>query len=363
VSRLTEYRDRRRTAKVQAAVQTIKAALPAGSGYLTDPSKFPIATPFGSSDLQRIVFQDIFGTGIPSNTRAAAMALPPIARARNLLCGTLARFPLRALTGQTANVEQPQWLTHTGDGSSPQLRQAWTTDDHLFYGWSCWDRVYDGGEWVASSRINYEDWTINDDLEVEVNGSVVDPASVLVIPGLHEGILTYGAQTIDDISNLYKIVRARLLNPVPQLNLHQTGGDPMTPTQIDDLIGRWAAARQGQNGGVSFTNQSIEVDELGSSGDAQLLIEARNAAAVDLARIVGVHDGMLDATAPKASLNYETQTGRNEEFVDFDLALYMTPVSARLSLDDCTAPGTRVDFDLADFTAPAPSPTGPNLED
>lgn len=361
MSKLSEYRTRRQTAKVTAAINTLKAAVP-GSGYLVDPSTFPIATPWGSSDLQKLVFQDVFGSDLPCNTRAAAMQLPPIARARNLIVGTLARFPLRQLTEQTATTDQPAWLMQTGDGSSPQLRNAWTADDLMFYGWSCWSRHYEGGEWVAASRINYEDWEINDDLRVEVNGSVVDPSAVVVIPGLHEGILTYGAQTIDDVRSLYRIVRGRLLNPVPQLNLHQTAGDPLTNPQIDELIGRWAAARQGKNGGVSFTNQSIEVDELGG-GDAQLMIEARNAAAVDLARLVGVHAGMVDATAPKASLNYETQTGRNQEFVDFDLALYLTPIASRLSLDDCTEPGQRVDFDLGDFIAPTPSPTGPDFKD
>lgn len=362
MSKLSEYRTQRQARKVRAAVETIKSAMPAG-GPLADPSRFPIATPFGSNDLQRLVFQDIFGTDLPTNNRAAAMALPPIARARNLICGTLSRFPMRQLSGQTATGDQPKWLTQTGDGSSPQIRNAWTADDLMFYGWSCWDRVYDGTEWVASSRINYGDWEITDDLTIEVNGAEVDPASVVVIPGLHEGILTYGAQTIEDVTNLYRIVGARLLNPAPQLLLHQTGGDPLDETARDELIAAWSAARQGKNGGVGFANQSIDVEELGGSADAQLLIEARNAAAVDLARLVGVHAGMIDATAPKASLNYETQTGRNEEFVDFDLALYMTPITARLSLDDCTAPGQRVDFDLADFIAPAPSPTGPNLED
>ena len=51
------------------------------------------------------------------------------------------------------------------------------------------------------------------------------------------------------------------------------------------------------------------------------------------------------------------------EFVDFDLALYMTPITARLSQDDVVPAGNRVAFDLADFTGKAPSLTGPVRED
>jgi hypothetical protein len=341
---------RRQLAEVQASFPPL------------DPSSYPIATPWGSSDLSRWVWSDILGADVPSNSRAAAMRLPALARGRNLIVSSIAGQPMRLLTGETVEAEQPSWLTQTGDGSSPQIRNGWTVDDLIFYGWSCWSRHFDGDEWVAASRINYGDWVINADMQVEVNGVPVDPESVVVIPGLHEGILTFGAETIDDVRTLYRNVRARLLNPVPGIDLHQTGGDQLTDPEIDALIARWAAARQGTNAGVSYTNEVIEAKPL-TGGDEQLMIEARNAAAVDLARLIGVHAGIVDATAPKASLNYETTTGRNQEFVDFDLALYMTPITARLSLDDCTEPGQRVDFDLSNLTAPAPSPTGPNLED
>lgn len=348
---LDGYRTRKRHAEIQAA-------FPGGVG---DPSTFGISTPFHTGDFNRWVFEDIVGEA-PTNTRSMAMRLPPVARSRNLLVSTLCRLPLVNLTNDTQTDEQPAWLTATGDGSSWQLRNGWTADDHMFYGFSCWSRHYDGDDWVASSRINYGDWRITDDLQVEVNGVVQKPKDVLVIPGLHEGILTFGVDALDDAHALYRNVRARLLNPVPQLDLHQTGGTPLSETEIDTLIDRWAAARQGRNGGVSFTSSTLEINELGA-GDTQLMIEARNAAAVDLARLVGLHAGMIDATAPKASLNYETTTGRNQEFVDFDLALYMTPITARLSMDDCTEPGDRIDFDTSSLTALTQPATGPNAGD
>lgn len=347
--------------KLRSREQRVTASTP---GAITDPSTYPIASPWSSSDLNRIVAADVFGSDLPVNTRAAAMRLPALARARNLLVSTIARLPLQQLAGQTPASVQPSWINSAAGGTSPQLRLAWTVDDLLFYGWSCWWRENDASGFPASvMRLNQGDWSINDDNRVEVYGSVVNDDDVILFPGLHEGILSFGVDALDDTRTLYQIVRARLLNPVPQVDLHQTGGDPMTNDQIDQLIDRWAIARQGRNGGVGFTNKNIEARELGAGADSQLMIEARNAAAVDLARLVGVSASRVDASGVNSTLTYETTTGRNQELVDFDLALYMTPITARLSLDDVTPPTERVDFDLADFTAQAPSVNGPNFGD
>lgn len=343
--------------------QRVTAALPPGP--LRDPSTFPLATPWGSGDLARLVAQDVFGSELPANTRNAAMRIPAIARGVNLLKSTICRLPLVALRGDTqlTGESEPTWLYATDQAQSPQLRLAWTVDDLIFYGWSCWWRTNQADRFPSRvGRIERGSWSVTDDNRVEVDGTVVGDDEVLLIPGISEGILTHGVDAIRDARTLMSVVKQRLLNPVPQVELHQTGGDQLTDTEIDALIARWAAARQGKNGGVGYTNEVIELREHGGD-DGNLLIEARNAAAVDMARLLGVSASRIDATSPKASLNYETTTGRNQELVDFDLALYMTPITARLSLDDVVPRGTRVAFDLADFMAAAPSVTGPNARD
>lgn len=333
-----------------------------------DPSSYPIASPWAPpSHLERVVYEDVFGTDAPLNTRGAAMRIPAVARARNLLVSTIARFPLVAFRGVDERLEgeaAPPWLSRTDRSTSPQLRLAWTVDDLVFYGWSCWQRTNRGdtGFPLTYDRVPFEAWEINDDNRVEINGVEVDDDEVTLIPGLHEGVLAFGYDALSDARVLYRNVRQRLTNPVPGLELHQTGGAPLTNAEIDTLIARWAAARAGQNGGVAYTSEAIETKELGAGGE-QLLIEARNAASLDLARVVGVAASRIDATAPKSTLNYETTQGRNLEFTDFDLALYMTPITARLSLDDVVPRGQRIAFDSAAFTAPALPPTGPNLED
>lgn len=340
---------------------TITAALNS-----VDPTTFPIASPWSDpGDLGRIIAADVFGIdGPPLNSRAAAMRIPAVARGRNLMVSTICRFPLESAIAADLDPEQPAWLYRTTDGTSPELRLAWTVDDLIFHGWSCWWRANNADGFPGDvGRIPFADWSIDPERrQVVVNGIPQDHDRVILIPGLHEGILSFGGDTIRDARNLYDVVRTRLDMPVPNIDLHQTGGDPLTDDQIDALTERWSAARRLRRGGVGFTSEHIEARELGKGGE-ELMIEARNAAALDLARMIGVTAGLIDATAPKASLNYETTTGRNQEFVDRDLALYMTPITARLSMDDVCPRGKRVRFNLTDYTAPAPSLTGPTTQD
>ena len=345
-----------------AVAEGITAGIYAGGAL--DPSRMPFATPWSTSQLERWVYQDMFG-GLPQNTRESAMSIPVMKRARDLVVTSGGKLPLVELEANAPVVEQPYWITHTGDGSTPQHRMAWTIDDIIWYSLGLWWRNNPGKDDETRQRVNQSDWEINTDRrEILVNGAAADPSEVILFTGFNEGVLTCGRTSINDTLDLYGMVRQRLRNPVPNMELHQTGGTPLNKTQKDELLADWRAARADQTtGGVAYTSQWIEVKERGAGTDSQLMIEARNAAAVDAARLIGVHAGTVDATAPKASLNYETQTGRNEEFVDFDLDLYLVPIAARLSQDDVCAPGRTVAFDRGDFIAPAPAPTGPALED
>ena len=76
------------------------------------------------------------------------------------------------------------------------------------------------------------------------------------------------------------------------------------------------------NDGILFTNNAIELVEHRVDSDA-LQLGARNASALDVARLANMPAMMLDATAQGASLEYQTMTGRNQQWLDYGLALYM----------------------------------------
>lgn len=314
-----------------------------------DPANFPIASPWSPSDLQRLVFDDVFPGGQPINSRSAGMRVPAAARAVNFLKVTGSRLPLNAYDSGVA-LPQPSISTRTGTSTSWQLRNAWTIDDLIWFGWSCWWRVNDpdSGYPIAADRLDQGAWNINGDNKVEVNGTEVADNQVILIPGLTQGLLTDGCETLQRARRLYEIVDERLESPMPAIDLHQTKGEQLTKDEREDLVNSWRAARKAKGGAaVGYTNELVEARVLDSGAGDQLLIEARNAAALDVARHVGVAASKIDATAPKASLNYETTQGTDQSAIDYDLALYLTPISARLSMDDIVPPGVNLEFDLS----------------
>lgn len=351
--------------------ERVEAALGPGGGPIParDLDRLPLSSPFTSdaSHLRQWVLDDVLGDAVANsiNTRATAMRLPGIARGVNLLKTQTARNPLvnyrgpavAAITnGDVLDVlDDAAWLHATDDGSSPELRNAWLVDDLVFYGWSLVRRRLSRSTRfpLTVSHVNYEEWLVDDDNRLVVGGVTIpfseEPEWALV-PGIHEGILTFGVDVLRDGRNLAAIIRDRLEMPTADVNLEaQENAEDMTDAEWLSFVNAYVANRK-LNKGVGFTNRFVKAVPMPGRKDADLMIEANNAAVVNQARLLGIHAGMLDATAPKASLNYETTSGRNEEFADLDLMTYMLPIAARFSMGDFTPAGQRVAFDLRDFT-------------
>lgn len=311
------------------------------------------------------VLGDLFGLEALPATRRAAMSVPAIARARKLLCSTIARMPLVVYRGadRLPDPEQPSWAYRT-DGQVPYLRTLWTVDDLIFYGVSLWHATQAAADGfpLAYARVPWDMWQVGDAGAIlDADGHPYDPDRIAIIEGPDEGILSFGGRTIRTAGALESTVASVATHPF-RLELHQNSGDQLTKKERQDLIGATRAALA-DNEGILFTNQAIETKELGAGGSGDLLIEGRNASAVDCARLVGIPAAMIDATSAGSSLTYETTTGRNAEFWDYGVAAYADPITARLSQDDVVPRGQHTAFDTTELRSLTPNPAGsPTLD-
>lgn len=336
---------------------------------MPDPA-MALSSPWVQGSLSPIVWADIFGAAALSPmTREAAQSVPAVSRAANLIKTTVARCPLHAWRGTEQLTTDPPWIARSDSAVSPYHRMLATVDDLIYTGWSMWAVERSSADHLPlrADRVPRGDWYVEDDGTIMVTGAdgvqaPVDASSVVLIPGPHDGILNFGRRTLTTAALLEEGVGNVARAPIPAIDLHQTTDVPLDATEKAELIAAWVKARQGENGGVAFTNSALEAKPLGAAPE-NLLIEGRNASAVDVARLVGVPASMIDATNAGASLTYETIEGRLAEFLDLGVLAYLLPIAARLSLDDVVARGQRVEFDTAPLTTGLPNAVGPTVED
>lgn len=329
--------------RIRDALDLTGALTLAGTGHVGIASPWRNGSHLGT--VHPVVLADIYDLDRHPLDRASAMRVPALARARGLIVSTIARVPLVATAADGSTVDEPVWISDTSGDITPFHRMLWTIDDLFFFGWSLWALGRDDdGDVVTASRVEYGRWSINDEGVVVVDDIEARADDVVLIPGINEGILAEADVTLAQARRLAEASTRAADNPAAQVELHQTNEAPMTDEQIDKLISRWVKARKGENGGVAFTTSGIEVKEHGASSE-HLLLDGRNASAVDIARHAGIPATMIDATLSGSSLSYQNSSARMVELVTFGLSPLMAATAAALSQDNITPPGVTLAFD------------------
>jgi len=331
-----------------------------------------------TASLAPAVIADWLGDDLLSNlpmTRAEAMSIPAVARGRNLLCSTIAKFPLRALNrqGVLPDENQPRWFYSTPieNPQSPYERMFWTVDDIIFYGCALWyvtrgaadrggRRAVLSAEHVPAAVWDYH--TDNDGMGfITLNGVRIEPDQYILFNPPHEGLLNIGNRTLRGARDTEKAWTGRARNPIPLIELHRVEEGQLLESEVEAHVKAWAAARQAENGAIGYTPQELEIRVHGAV-TADMFVEGRNASRGDVASHLNLRASMIDGTTGQDTLTYTTKDGDKNLFYELDLPYWTDPIEARLSLDDVLPSGQRTRFDKYDAFN-LPTPTGPVVED
>jgi phage portal protein BeeE len=342
---------------------SVFTSIQAAFGYGTPRPDF-LASPFTEGQLQKIVFSDVFGTAYAPITRAEAMTVPALSKARNLICATIANLPLIVKDKDGVLATQPEWTYRTDGTVSPFMRMLWTLDDLLFYGRALW-LVTRGaeGQVLDAERVPIEAWKVTHEGAILVNDEPVDALDVVYFPAPIEGLLDKDASSLRSARSVAQAVEARVKSPIPVMELHATGIEDVLPAEAKAIVTAYNTARRDPEGATVFTPASIEMKPHGDKADSGFMVEGRNAVRLDVANMTGVPVALLDGSTSTASLTYSTQEGRRNEFVDYSLVLWTQAILGRLSSDDIVAPGLHVEFDQTNFLTTIPALTGAPKED
>jgi hypothetical protein len=329
----------------------------------SSPRPDVLASPWSDRQLAQIVASDVFPdllANLPL-TREAAITVPAVAKARNLLVSTISPLPLRALDADGLLARQPTWLSKT-DEVSPWHRMAGTIDDLLFHGAAVWTvtRGSDGFP-LSAEHVPAKQWRIENGT-ILIEDKPVDSSRVIYFPGPTAGLLAEAAATIRGGIDLERAWTARVKQPIPALELRETQEANLEPDEVKDVLNEWKRALRSPDGAVGYVPYGYELIDHGAT-EAAVFENGRNAVRTDIGAFTNISAALLDAAVSESSLTYQTQEGQRSEYLTFGVPMWSNPIEQRLSMDDVVPRGQRVRFDVGDLVAPVPAATGIPTED
>lgn len=288
-------------------------------------------------------------------TREQAMSIPTIARARGIICSSIASIPIILRDRSTGERIDPPRVINDPDPRVPgSATYVWTAEDLLLYGYSYWQitELYSDTYRVRSvERINplrvspflnansteIEYYTV-DNLRVPDSGI----GSLVVFYGNDEGLLRRAGATIRAGAELERATAMYAREPFPTMVLKSNGAS-LPADRITKLLDSWAQARRTR--ATAFLNSDVTLEAVGFDPEKLQLAAARNHIATELSRAIGIPAYFTDAPTG-SSMTYSNATLAKESLLNFSLIPLMTSIEQRLSMPDFTPSSQVARFDL-----------------
>jgi HK97 family phage portal protein len=297
--------------------------------------------------------------GSTNTTRALAMSVPSVARARGIICGTVGSLPLTTFNRITGEYVDPHRVINQPD---PRVAgfviYCWLAEDIWLYG-AGYGQVLemysatDGGRVRAWTRVSPDRVTVDTDfLNTTINGYKVDGKSVpmqgvgsiIRFDGPDEGLLHRAGKTIQAAVYLENAAVNYAKEPAPSMVL-KSNGTNLTAERISSLLSAWKTARQSRS--TAFLNADVELQQFGFDPKTMQLSEARQYVALELARACGIPAYFL--SAEQTSMTYSNAVNERRSLVDFSLRPILKAIEERLSLSDFLPNPVMARFSLDDF--------------
>ena len=319
------------------------------------PAKTDVAAALAPFNLQGTAWGILAGP--VSIDRATAMSVPSIARARNIICGTIGSLPLEQynkLTG--AHVEPLRVINQPDPRVSGFVVYNWLAEDIWMHGVGfglVLDAYGEDGRVRAWTRIDPTRVTVDYNYNnTEIVGYKVDgrsvpvagPGSIIRFDGADEGLLTRAGRTIRTAVELEIAAYNYAKEPVPSMVLKSTGTN-LPAERIAKLLEAWRNSRSTKS--TAFLNADVEMTPVGFDPKSLQLTEARQYVSLELARASGIPAYFLSSET--TSMTYSNATSERRSLVDFSLRPILNAIEKRLSLPDIVPQTMEVRFDLDDF--------------
>ena len=305
--------------------------------------------------------------------RNKAMSVAAISRSRDLMASVLACMKMKMYTEIWNGQDMEQvplaprsWLSQLDPKMPNNFMFPWIFDDLFFFGRSMlWitSRTADG--YMASATrlpmgsISTEDmagpvWFGKSDA-IFFNGQQLPTEDVVQILSPTQGMIYMSEQVIATALQLEAARYRNSTSAIPAGILKQTGGEPLSATELADLSAAFNAARATNQ--TAALNEFLSYTETNATPDKMLLIEAANYQALECARLCNVPPYLLGIST--GSYAYTNSQSAKADLWTFGLSMYAEAITAALSQQLPRGTYCEFDFDeyLKDYTLPEPAKT------
>ena len=292
---------------------------------------------------------------LPRVSRNEAMSVPSVAKCRNLIAAVVSDLPLNLYRKSTGEeLGNPVWVEQPSINQPRSVTMAWTVDSLMMYGVAYWEvtEVYaeDGRpsrfEWVPNVKVTFETDLYGTKVTQYYVDAVARPqwglGSIVTFQAMDEGILERGAETIRAAIDLRKAAVIAAATPMPSGVIRNNGAD-LDPKEVQGLLAAWKNARQ--NRSTAYLTSTLEYQPASFSPKDMMYDEAQQFLATEISRLCNLPSYMLSAEANQ-SMTYANVLDERKQFYSLSVAPYVNAIQDRLSMDDITARGNAVRFDV-----------------
>jgi HK97 family phage portal protein len=291
---------------------------------------------------------------LPRLSRKNAMSVPSVARARNLICGTVASIPLEYYNKSTGEViAPPRWITQLAKNQPSFVTLTWCVDSLLFYGVTyllVTERYAEDGrpaafEWIANPRV-----TFTTDLEgimvtqYYIDAKAIDMNDIVTIQGFDEGVLERASGTIQAAIDVDRAAGVNSAQPQPAGFIKNSGAD-LPAAEVQGLLAAWKRSRQ--NNSTAYLTSTLDYQPVTFSPKDMMYNDSVQNLSTQIARAMNVPAYYLSADQ-NTTMTYANVQDERKQFYALSIEPYIQAIQTRLSMNDISTAGHEVRFAVYD---------------
>ena len=310
-----------------------------------------------------LVDKFVYYTASPSVE--AALSVPTVSRARDLICSMIGCLSFKQYTLQFNGeymeriyIPPDTWFQQPDPNVTRNFIMANTASDLLMFGRAFWiitERLGNGFPsaytWIPAQNVMTIDQTgpqwFGPSNQIMFQGMPLDAKNVVQFLSPNGGLIYQGQTAITTTLRLQQSAERFATNEIPSGYLKQTGGEPMTAQDLQDMAAAFAAARQQST--VAALNEFVDYKETSHKPDDLQLVQSREFMALEMARLANIPPYLVGVAV--AGYTYQNADSARMDLYQFGAKPLIECIEQTLSANSIIPRGRYVELDVRNYLA------------